>query len=382
MLRLAEFECKEYKDTMRYLEIQLVRQKEQTSDVTKKYEEAQTDISNLHEQIGRQSNIAHAYTSQMEEMSKRLQDVDSAQKAIHDKYKEKLKTYETEVDMREKEINRIKKMLEIRDEDCDVLLKNLKMREEQVADLTESLELKSAESNRLRKQVAEVEEAMKDLYVSRKQPGSLQMEMDSLKADNEHLLGLLRLTSEYANCEDQEIMKSAKTVAMDGLKGLKASFEANKRARGVSGEAIKAQKEASRTANKFEADWIPTEAVKALDKIRDNYEGKLNEISMSRILYELNTIWRNIMRKDQDALKCRLNAQIQDLRRQLIETEVYDKGELLREVHKTKRQLVFAQKSVQAQAAGKENDTESAVSQQPSSKSSRRSSRVGTRSRH
>lgn len=72
----------------------------------------------------------------MEEMSKRLQDVDSAQKAIHDRYKEKLKTYETEVDLREREINRIKKMLESRDEDCDMLLKNLKIREEQVSDLT------------------------------------------------------------------------------------------------------------------------------------------------------------------------------------------------------------------------------------------------------
>ena len=40
MLRLAECEVKEYKDTMRYLEIQLVRQKEQTADITKKYEEA------------------------------------------------------------------------------------------------------------------------------------------------------------------------------------------------------------------------------------------------------------------------------------------------------------------------------------------------------
>ena len=271
----------------------------------------------------------------MEEMSKRLQDVDSAQKAIHDRYKEKLKTYETEVDLREREINRIKKMLESRDEDCDMLLKNLKIREEQVSDLTESLEMKSAESNRMRKQVGELEEAMKDLYVSRKQPGSLQIEIDSLKADNEHLIGLLRLTSDYANCEDQEIMKSAKTVAMAGHKGLKESFDANKRARGISSDSLTIKT----VANKFESDWIPTEAVKALDKIKDNCDGKLNEISMSRILYELNTIWRNIMRKDQDALKCRLNAQIQDLRRQLIETAVYDKSELLREVHKTKREL-------------------------------------------
>jgi hypothetical protein len=43
---------------------------------------------------------------------------------------------------------------------------------------------------------------MKDLYISRKGPGSLALEMDSLKADNERLLSLLKETPEYADCED------------------------------------------------------------------------------------------------------------------------------------------------------------------------------------
>lgn len=57
---------------------------------------------------------------------------------------------------------------------------------------------------------------MKDLYVSRKQPGSLEIEMDSLKSDNERLLQLLKNTPEYSNCEDHEILKSAKTATMCG----------------------------------------------------------------------------------------------------------------------------------------------------------------------
>lgn len=69
-------------------------------------------------------------------------------------------------------------------------------------DLEEELELKSGENNRLRKQVADVEVTLKDLYRSRKGHGSLAMEMDSLKADNERLLALLKDTCEYADCED------------------------------------------------------------------------------------------------------------------------------------------------------------------------------------
>ncbi len=69
-----------------------------------------------------------------------------------------------------------------------MLQTRLGVAEERLADVEEELEMKSGENNRLRKQVADVEIAMKDLYLSRKGPGSLALEMDALKADNEKLL--------------------------------------------------------------------------------------------------------------------------------------------------------------------------------------------------
>lgn len=50
---------------------------------------------------------------------------------------------------------------------------------------------------------------MQDLYCSRKGSGSLKIELDSLKADNERLLDLLKETSEYADWEDSAIVKHA-----------------------------------------------------------------------------------------------------------------------------------------------------------------------------
>ena len=69
-------------------------------------------------------------------------------------------------------------------------------------DIEDELEMKSGENNRLRKQVADLEAAMQDLYCSRKGNGSLQIELDSLKADNERLLELLKETCEYADWDD------------------------------------------------------------------------------------------------------------------------------------------------------------------------------------
>ena len=79
-----------------------------------------------------------------------------------------------------------------------------------MTDIEEELELKSGENNRLRNQVADLERSVQDLYGSRKGEGSLHVELNSMKADNERLLQLLKSTSEYHDLGDVEIMKKAK----------------------------------------------------------------------------------------------------------------------------------------------------------------------------
>ena len=76
--------------------------------------------------------------------------------------------------------------------------------------------MKSGENNRLRKQVADLEKATQDLYRSRKGNGSKEIELDSLKADNDRLLQLLKDTSEYADLTDAEIIKAAATLNQQG----------------------------------------------------------------------------------------------------------------------------------------------------------------------
>ena len=47
------------------------------------------------------------------------------------------------------------------------------MQKERLQDIEDELEMKAGENNRLRKQVADLEAAMQDLYCSRKGNGSL-----------------------------------------------------------------------------------------------------------------------------------------------------------------------------------------------------------------
>jgi len=201
------------------------------------------------------------------------------------------------------------------------------MQKERLADIEDELEMKSGENNRLRKQVADLEAAMQDLYCSRKGNGSLQIELDSLKADNEKLLELLKETTEYADLDDDEIVKAAQNKVIKSI---------------TSNSSVKSGKSGKA---KVDNDWIPTQAVRAILKIKEQFEGKMSETCVSQILYELNSIWRSIMRKENDAIKKRLTAQIQDLRRQVVTKNCFDKGELMNEISRTKKELAFAHKT-------------------------------------
>ena len=205
MLRLCEIENQELKNSLRYVEIQLAKTKEAKRDMTEKFEGAQLEIEKCHENITRQANINHAQAKQIEEMSVQLDGVANSQKEAHEKIKIQIEQYQNEIDIREMEINRLKKLTEQKDRDFEHLNTQYNMQSDRMADIDEELELKSGENNRLRKQCADLEKAIQDLYHSRKGNGSLQIELDSLKLDNERLLALLKETTEYGEMDDEQI---------------------------------------------------------------------------------------------------------------------------------------------------------------------------------
>ena len=124
--------------------------------------------------------------------------------------------------------------------------------------MDEELELKSKENNRLRSQVADLEKTVQDLYGSRKGQGSIHVELNNMKADNERLIQLLRTTADYQDLEDTEIMRKAKYLAEQSVGAICNRF------------GIVANKAAARRAAKKDGDaneWIPTEAVKKIKQL-------------------------------------------------------------------------------------------------------------------
>jgi len=64
---------------------------------------------------------------------------------------------------------------------------------------------------------------------------------------------------------------------------------------------------------------------------------------VSKILYEFNIIWRNIMRKENESLKRKYTLQIQELRRQLVTKKAFDEDDSQREISRLKKELQFVE---------------------------------------
>ena len=109
-------------------------------------------------------------------------------------------------------------------------------------------------------------------------------------------------TSEYADLSDAEIIKAAATLNQTGTQG----FNNLNRTAGAAAPAGSAKPPSKSNKPKMNNDWIPTEAVRAIIGIRDRFNGDMSETCISQILYELNMIWRQIMRKENEAIKKKL----------------------------------------------------------------------------
>jgi chromosome segregation ATPase len=93
-------------------------------------------------------------------MSKKMDEFVSSQKEMYEKSKFKVSSYQNEIDIREEEINRLKRILGQKEEDVRTLNLKLALISERMRDIEDELELKSGENNRLRNSVADLEKTV------------------------------------------------------------------------------------------------------------------------------------------------------------------------------------------------------------------------------
>ena len=92
--------------------------------------------------------------------------------------------YQTEIDLRDEEIARLKAQLLNRDDEIKVINVKLTQASTSHSELEKEVEFKCSEINKTKVKLAETEKALDDLFLSRKSEGAIALELEHLKADN------------------------------------------------------------------------------------------------------------------------------------------------------------------------------------------------------
>ena len=117
--------------------------------------------------------------------------------------------------------------------------------------------------------------------------------------------------------------------------------------------------------------------MKKIKEIQTQFDSKLTETAISQILYEFNMIWRDIMRKENQAIKRKFTLQVQDLRRQLVTKKAFDEDASSREISRLKKEIAFLNASVYNQK--RNSYSKSAKDMQGTSDSSRNKAKQSMR---
>ena len=124
--------------------------------------------------------------------------------------------------------------------------------------------------------MSDLEKAVEDLYGSRKGRGSIEVELNNMKADNEKLINLLKDTSEYQDLSSTVDVKNRFNYLSDQtINNICKSFGINTSVNKKS--AAKAASKNGAGAN----EWIPTKAVEKIRAIQVKHDGKLSEAAIS-----------------------------------------------------------------------------------------------------
>ena len=116
--------------------------------------------------------------------------------------------------------------------------------------------------------------------MSRKGNGSLQIELDSLKQDNERLIALLKETTEYGDMDDAQIQNAALQSSLKVV-GLGSGKAGSKKSTGKQSANESVQGGPQKAKDAKNNDWIPTQAVRAILQIKDDFSGQMTETCIS-----------------------------------------------------------------------------------------------------
>lgn len=316
-LKISQAEIEELKQSLRYVEIQLARSKEQNGTLAGKLEESKNEIKKLADQLQQQTQVNHIQSQHMQELKIKLEDANALHQEMANRTQSKFYNTQSDMQKKEEEIEYLKNILQDREEDIRGMRAHEDKLISRIEELEDELEARASEVNILNTRLIESEKAKDDMMFSRKSDLKAKLLIDKLQEENHRLKRLLRSTQEFKDHEEF-------IVFTQGLNYLPKKSQKARLSKTV----------AAASTEPNAVNWIPAEALQIAEEFK-----RETGIDINKLISKLNMIWRDREFRQLNKIKHESNTELMALRRMLAMRIPYDEHRYIEEKKKLKAEL-------------------------------------------
>ncbi|MCQ2821264.1 MAG: hypothetical protein MJ252_28730 [archaeon] len=293
------------------LESRLSLVTEQRVKVVNKLKNFEEENDMLRDQISKSAETQKQFTVDKGKYEKKIQDLETSNKAMKDKLKEKFEILNRELEEKDNEMDRLNQKIRAKEETIKNYSANSDMTQRYTNAYKEDLEQQKVLNKKQSEKISALERQIDSLYVQKNSEGSLLLEIQHLKDDNLRLLQMLKSTEEF-----KDFAYLSETVA-GGIRYCKPSTE--RKAKTQTAANAKTAKGIPNSQKDIldNQNWIPSDCYSFAMEFKNKYNLDLSENLLTDLLTSLNKIWQEREKRQMNTLKSKYQGEIMSLRRKL-----------------------------------------------------------------
>ena len=317
-MKAHEYENKiqELLEKIEVLESRLRLAGEQKVKVVTQLKNFEDENELLKDQISRQNVTNKKLNIDKANFEKQIQELQISNKSINDKAKKKFEILNKELEEKETEMDKLNQQLKSKDETIKNFTINNELTQKYSNTFKEELQQQKQLNKKQSDKISELEKQIDLLYSQRQNEGSLLLEIQHLKEDNNRLLQMLKSTNEF-----KDFAYLSETVP-GGIRFIKGTAPKRKGATntGVNTSLIQNPNTSLTNNNSIKdslnnENWVPSETYSFAVQFKNKYNLDLNENILNTLLISLNKIWQEREKKQINRLKAQYQSEIMSLRR-------------------------------------------------------------------
>eukprot|EP00742_Colponemidia_sp_Colp-10_P006053 GILJ01006478.1.p1 GENE.GILJ01006478.1~~GILJ01006478.1.p1 ORF type:complete len:602 (+),score=134.75 GILJ01006478.1:43-1806(+) len=309
-------ECQELKEKLHETGIQFDKLQEAHVQTKRHLADAKDETERYKDRLTRQMAINRTQSDQLDEMHRRLEEHNLTKQEVLNRSEMEVHTSKTELDIKQDEVDALNSTIRGQEESIQFLNELQEKQRRQNVSTADELAQKEQELQDARKKIRELEHALEMTDLQRRSEGTLLLEIEHFKMDNQRLTRLLQSTKEYKNFSEN----------LDDFGGSRYLPDV------------------SSTAEDEEEHWVPYEAFKIANSFQNKFKAEMTPDEIHNLLHELNNVWREREKRKIERVKHRYSFKLESMRRQLANRVPYNAIVLQQENGRLRKEL---QKAVQ-----------------------------------